>query len=171
MALPVKSVRMLGLVLVIIIALKALFIVADHKFQMTSGAEFCGSCHSMKPMTVSYLDDSHAKVAVCADCHLPQDSFLNHYFHKAQHGVRDLIQEHLIGTEQIDWVQKLAKSDQFVYKSGCLRCHQLQDKSSELALSHQPYMEDNKIHCVHCHQVGHKGLRQLLEQQSSKGAL
>jgi cytochrome c-type protein NapC len=170
MALPVKSVRMLGLVLVIIIALKALFIVADQKFQMTSGAEFCGSCHSMKPMTVSYLDDSHAKVAVCADCHLPQDNILNHYFHKAQHGVRDLIQEHVIGTEQIDWVQKLSNSAKFVYESGCLSCHQIQDKNNELALSHKPHMGDNKMHCVLCHQVGHKGLRQLLERQSSMDA-
>lgn len=163
MALTVKSARLIFFMVILITLLVALFIVADRKLQLTSGAKFCGSCHSMKPMTVSYFEDSHAKVAVCADCHLPQDSLINHYFHKVQHGVRDLIQEHLIGTEDINWIEKLANSEQFVYKSGCLKCHVFQEENTEHSASHQLYLQNSTTHCVHCHRVGHKRLRLLLE--------
>ena len=142
-----------------------LFIVwasVDKATGMTSGAEFCGSCHSMKLVSHTYYEDKHSSVAVCTDCHLPQDSFLNHYLHKAQHGIRDVIKEHIVGVEDKDWIGNLSNSEQFVYKSGCLKCHDFKESDKQKFDSHKLFLADENLHCVTCHRVGHKNLREHL---------
>src|SRR5690554_3655165 len=83
--------------------------VTDTALNMTSDQQFCGSCHSMKPMQASFLRDPHGGRSTrgvradCSDCHLPHDNHVNYLFQKARSGAWDIWMEFVIGAEEVDW--------------------------------------------------------------------
>ncbi|MGI1671830.1 MAG: NapC/NirT family cytochrome c [Neptuniibacter sp.] len=161
-----KPLRLVIAVMVVILLGFITFLLwagVDKALGMTSGQNFCGSCHSMAPMTQSYLEDNHAVVAECTDCHLPHTGFVKHYLYKAQHGIRDVVKEYVTGTEDIDWIAKLSRSQEFVFVSGCVRCHEAVQSESELSEIHEPFAVQGELHCIACHRVGHQNLHQLLQ--------
>lgn len=145
----------------------------DTALHLTSDASFCGSCHSMKPMQQTFLQSSHGGKstlgvqALCTDCHLPQDNKVNYLYHKAKNGAWDVWKEFVLGAEDVDWAAKLERANDYVYDSGCLKCHNNLQDGSQLSnrqfVAHKPYFQ-NRIEkqCVDCHQVGHPGLKALL---------
>jgi cytochrome c nitrite reductase small subunit len=83
--------------------------------------EFCASCHVMNPQYAAFQSSSHGRrLESCNDCHLPNDSFVRHYFWEGVVGVRDLVEfnlnlipEHITARERSkDWVEE-----------NCRRCH------------------------------------------------
>lgn len=143
--------------------------VTDKALHLTSTEAFCGSCHSMKPMQASFLRDPHGGrsttgiQALCTDCHLPHDSTVDYLWMKARNGALDVWKEFVLGAEDVDWHAKRARANEFVYDSGCLKCHNNLQAGSELDraqfVAHQPYflgtIEDS---CIDCHRVGHTDL-------------
>ncbi|KKM04736.1 hypothetical protein LCGC14_1761180 [marine sediment metagenome] len=151
------------------IALGSWFLLGEA-VEMTSGVDFCGSCHSMQAAARSYLQDAHGSNnsggggATCTDCHLPQDSQLKHLVFKVHAGARDLWAELLTDTRQIDWHEKRRHRESFVYDSGCLKCHSNLEAATmanhKAYVGHRPYLlgQTRKV-CVSCHSsVGHKDL-------------
>ncbi|KEA64801.1 Cytochrome c nitrite reductase, small subunit NrfH [Marinobacterium lacunae] len=147
----------------------------DTALHITSDAQFCGSCHSMKPMQASFLQSSHGGLsstgtrALCTDCHLPQDSYVDYLYMKARNGAWDVMKEFVLGADDVDWHAKRALAHEFVYESGCLKCHNdLQrgsERSSKQFVAHKPYFLGTvKDTCITCHKVGHADLTAALNQ-------
>lgn len=145
----------------------------DKALHFTSDQTFCGSCHSMKPMQSSFLRDTHGGrstlgvQALCTDCHLPQDSTVDYLWMKARNGAWDVWKEFVLGAADVDWHAKRSRANEFVYDSGCLKCHNNLQQASELDhaqfVAHKPYflgtIQDS---CIDCHSVGHQALERDL---------
>src|SRR3970040_396575 len=48
----------------------------------------CINCHVMTPQFATWQRSSHARVATCNDCHVPQDNLIRTYAFKASDGLR-----------------------------------------------------------------------------------
>jgi cytochrome c nitrite reductase small subunit len=53
---------------------------------LTSDSTACINCHVMNTQYATWQHSSHASVASCADCHLPQDGVVGKYIAKARDG-------------------------------------------------------------------------------------
>ncbi len=134
----------------------------------TSKPEFCASCHTMKPMADSFKISVHGannkhgfSAEHCTDCHLPQKSLSGYLIAKGLSGTKDTLSEIGIGG-RVDFVKNYWKMEDYVYDSGCLKCHQSvksydtaygMNESSRIA--HKQYWGDKnkglKVSCVSCH--------------------
>ncbi len=136
----------------------------------TSGADFCLSCHSMKPMGKSWKASVHGGnnktgfTTKCADCHLPHNNIIEYLVVKTQKGHHDMYVELFGNPSEIDWKLKRKQREKYVYDSACLKCHKkLQDvtmANPKAFIAHKNYFlgVSNKK-CVSCHKyVGHKNL-------------
>ncbi|NJN48108.1 MAG: cytochrome C [Candidatus Competibacteraceae bacterium] len=144
--------------------------------ESTSDHAFCTKCHSMKVFGESYLLDVHGGnnavgvQVVCTDCHLPHDTLTNYLFTKAKTGIHDVWAEYTLDLEKIDWEAKRQHREDFVYDSGCLKCHSNLEKatsaSNKAFVAHKPYFLgtiDNT--CVSCHEyVGHQDLTTFIQK-------
>ena len=144
--------------------------VLDTMVHATSGAEFCGRCHTMEPMVVAYRRDVHGganatgTAADCSGCHLPHDGSISYLIAKVQTGFHDVWAQLTYDLDEIDWQAKRAERDHFVYDSGCLHCHsrleEATSSNSKAFVAHKPYflgLVDRT--CVSCHDaVGHVDL-------------
>jgi cytochrome c nitrite reductase small subunit len=82
--------------------------------------ETCVNCHVMNPSYISWQHSSHARVAVCNDCHVPHDSVVRKYAFKAQDGMR----HSAIFTARAEpQVIRLSAAAIPVVQQNCLRCH------------------------------------------------
>lgn len=153
----------------------------------TSDVNFCGSCHSMKPMAEAYRNSVHGGygdsgvMAKCADCHLPHTSTLGYLVQKAKTGMWDVWVESTHDTSKIDWFERREERRNWVYDTGCLHCHENLlhgTKTNKKAfVAHKAYFskkllvdgEDGKENakCVDCHKhVGHYQLEKHLPEPS-----
>ena len=163
-----------GLAVGLIISLSTAFMI-HH----TSDAEFCGSCHAMKPIKMAYDNDIHGGNnpfgfrAKCADCHLPHDGTLHYLWAKQMSGLHDTISAIFKDPSKIDWDKNRDRRAEFVYDSGCLSCHtrlttspQMADWKKEVHKRYFKYKDNNEnFRCVNCHQhVGHKGIVEQTEK-------
>lgn len=141
--------------------------------ETTAGANFCGSCHTMKPFVSAFEMHVHGGnnefgfQAKCNDCHLPHDGLADYLVVKARASVNDVWVETFDNTAKIDWSEKLKSPSRFVYDSGCLECHSnLQDRSlsnPRAFLPHRIYFAGATAKtCADCHSnVGHKHLAEF----------
>ena len=108
----------------------------------------CVNCHIMQPQFDAWQKSSHHAVAVCVECHLPQEFFAK-YFVKAENGLRHA---HRFTTQDFVEPIRVQAMGQRVLQANCERCHD--------ALVHDlaqgPRGDADKLSCVHCHAgVGH----------------
>lgn len=142
----------------------------------TAGANFCGSCHTMKPFVASgqiHVHGGNNQFGLrtkCTDCHLPHNNLPNYLLIKALTGINDIWVESFYNTSKIDWSEKLKTPSRFVYDSGCLKCHgNLQAatlSNSRAFLPHRAYFAKTTTKtCVDCHSnVGHKYLTEFIKK-------
>lgn len=143
----------------------------------TSKANFCMSCHEMSPMKAAYDQDVHGGAgksgikASCVSCHLPHDSIVNYLYIKAKKGIKESAIHYFTDTNKIDWHKKREQRDDYVYDSGCIKCHtnyDINNKYSAKAIQmHGHYKKlqntNKEITCASCHvEVGHYGLNNML---------
>ncbi|MDT8337679.1 MAG: NapC/NirT family cytochrome c [Sulfurimonas sp.] len=156
----------------------------------TSDVNFCGSCHSMKPMAAAYRNSVHGGygesgiMATCADCHLPHKSTAGYLVQKVKTGLWDVWVETTHDTSKIDWHEKREERRNWVYDSACLHCHEnllLGTRPNKKAFTaHKAYFakklvvsgDDGKkesAKCVDCHKhVGHYQLEKHLPPRPSE---
>lgn len=144
--------------------------------ETTAGADFCGSCHTMKPFVTAFQTHVHGGdnqwgfEAKCNDCHLPHDGLAHYLFAKAIASTNDIWVETFTNTAKINWREKLKDGNRFVYDSGCLACHtNLEDKTlanPRAFLPHRIYFSGTTTKtCADCHSnVGHKHLAEYIQQ-------
>ncbi len=142
--------------------------------EKTSGHEFCGSCHSMEGVTLSFAQDIHGGnnkkgfSAKCADCHLPHDNVFHYVTAKAYTGAKDVLGE-LFWADSFDWPGNLKHKKEFTYTSGCIKCHDLSIIRYDIPkafLAHRDFLSGKVRSCVQCHEnVGHKYIKDFLVKQ------
>lgn len=125
----------------------------------------CVNCHIMRPQYDSWQASSHHQVAVCIDCHLPQDFFAK-YMVKAENGWR-----HGEKFTRQDFVEPIVAqaAARKILQANCVRCHD--------GLVHEilgaPDVKGAELPCTHCHWgVGHgerAGLGGPLTELERKG--
>jgi len=163
------------------IAVIASWMGTEHLIASTSGAKFCATCHAMEPMIQSYLRSEHGgnnRLGIqvdCVGCHLPHDSPAGYLFAKARVGLKDVWAQLTLDPEKIDWHAYRAKRREFVYDSGCLKCHgemahsTRPDHPAYFAGGVNPFAGQEKFQCVSCHfDVGHKDLAHWIRASAKR---
>jgi cytochrome c nitrite reductase small subunit len=79
----------------------------------------CVNCHVMAPQYASWQHSSHARVATCNDCHVPQD-FARKYAFKAYDGSRHAF---MFTFKLEPQVIRIHRPGQMVVQENCVRCH------------------------------------------------
>ncbi len=88
---------------------------------LSNAPETCINCHVMTDAYLSWQHSSHAHLAGCNDCHVPQDSLLRGYWFKATDGLRHA------SIFTFRWepeVIRLSERAKPVVQANCRRCHQ-----------------------------------------------
>jgi cytochrome c nitrite reductase small subunit len=107
----------------------------------------CANCHVMQDHFDSWLASSHARVAVCNDCHLPHD-FAGKWVTKADNGFF-----HSLAFTLGDFHEpiRIKPRNRRVTQGACIACHH--DFVHQM-LPARP--GGDMLLCVHCHgDVGH----------------
>lgn len=169
---------LLALVLIVPLLSSLGWVLGEYVIARTSDADFCISCHSMRPMADSYRLDVHGGHsvhgvrAVCSDCHLPQDSSFAFMFAYWRRLVGDGWVELIHGSTATNWEELRAERASYVYDSGCLSCHaNLLDafpRTGDAFTAHESYFQAGmSMKCVTCHvSVGHTNLGAYLSKEN-----
>ncbi len=109
----------------------------------------CINCHVMIPQYASWKRSSHARVAVCVDCHIPHDNFIHSYSFKMRDGLRH---SYVFATRMEPQVIMIKEEGTAVVQENCIRCHQnvLQDTSLPQATYEAHKAGEGKL-CWECH--------------------
>src|SRR5215475_2562141 len=100
--------------------------VSLYSFDYAEGASYlssdpgaCANCHIMRDELDSWQKSPHHAVAVCNDCHVPQN-FVGKYATKVEHGYR-----HSKGFTFQDFHEpiQITPKDLKIVERNCLRCH------------------------------------------------
>jgi len=128
------------------------FYFAEGLSYLSNDPDACINCHIMNEQHDSWLKSPHHNVAVCNDCHVPQEFFAK-YYTKAEHGYR-----HSKGFTLQDFHEpiRMKDSSREIVQQNCLRCHQ--SFVSEIT-GHKPG-DGETPDCIRCHsQAAHGPVR------------
>lgn len=111
--------------------------------------ETCMNCHVMAPQFATWQHSSHARVAVCNDCHVPQDNIFSKYVFKAQDGLRHSTVFTLRQEPQVIHVKEAGIT---AIQSNCIRCHKglVEGVSAFTVSGHQSLSGEGRL-CWECH--------------------
>ncbi len=161
-----------GLLLLTVIS----WMTIETGIEVSSHADFCGTCHAMEAMVNSYHDSVHGGnnprgiMAACTDCHTSHVNVYSHFISKAQSGTHDVWVTVTRDEATLDWQAKRADHNEYVYDSGCLTCHRnLQEATADKAFHDTYFAGKTGSQCVDCHSdVGHNNLNKYLLETKYK---
>jgi len=109
----------------------------------------CVNCHIMSPQFATWEKGSHGRVAVCNDCHVPQDNILNKYYFKATDGLRHATMFTFRLEPQVIQIKEAGKK---AVQENCIRCHSnLIHPISIRAISNKIIINKEETYCWDCH--------------------
>lgn len=116
---------------------------------LSDKSETCMNCHVMAQQFATWQRSSHARVAVCNDCHVPQDNVIRKYLFKAQDGLRHAS----VFTFRLEpQVIHIKEAGLAVVQENCIRCHlSLVDNVSAHKVTGDNYTEGQGFLCWQCH--------------------
>jgi cytochrome c nitrite reductase small subunit len=94
--------------------------VANATSYLSDNPRACINCHVMTTEYASWQKSSHARVATCNDCHVPQDNFIRTYAFKASDGLRHATMFTFRLEPQVIRIKEAGIN---VVQENCLRCH------------------------------------------------
>ena len=118
---------------------------------MSDAPETCMNCHVMTDAYATWRRGSHARVAVCMDCHVPHNNVVGKYAFKGMDGLKHSV---VFTTRQEPQVLTLSRMARPVIQSNCIRCHKDQLAMIRLA-------ETSEQACWRCHQNIHGQVHSL----------
>lgn len=80
----------------------------------------CMNCHVMAPQFATWERGSHARVAVCNDCHVPHDNPVRKFAFKASDGIRHSF---MFTFKREPQVIRMHEAGIAVVQENCIRCH------------------------------------------------
>lgn len=126
------------------------FVTANGTAYLSNNPEACVNCHVMREHFDAWQHSSHQRVAVCNDCHVPQDT-IGKYFAKAEHGWRH---SKAFTLQNFAEPIRITSDDLKIVQDNCVRCHQAMVDQMHISPTGE------RAECVHCHQtVGHSQMR------------
>jgi len=109
----------------------------------------CINCHVMTPQFATWQRSSHARVATCNDCHVPQDNFIRTYAFKASDGAR----HSFMFTFRLEpQVIRIKEAGINVVQENCIRCHyNFTNETSLVTVSGRSARHGEGRLCWDCH--------------------
>ncbi len=95
-------------------------LISNASSYLSDSPDTCINCHVMTPMYASWRHSSHARVAVCNDCHVPHDSLAHKTLFKMMDGARHSAVFTLRLEPEVIRATPVARQ---VIQRNCLRCH------------------------------------------------
>ena len=118
---------------------------------LSDNSETCINCHVMYSQYASWQHSSHARVAVCNDCHVPHNNIFNKFFFKAKDGLR----HSTMFTFRLEpQVIRIKEAGREVVQENCERCHSGllgYHETFEALMQGGKEDEDNERLCWDCH--------------------
>ena len=166
----------LGALALLMVLIVISWVTVETGIEISSHADFCGTCHVMEPMVNSYHDSIHGGnnprgiMAACTDCHTSHENVVSHFASKAQSGTHDVWVTLTRDESTLDWQAKREEHNNYVYDSGCLTCHRKLEEATRDKGFHDKYFSgDIDSQCVDCHaEVGHDNLNKYLLETKYK---
>lgn len=126
-----------------------LFYIAKAHSYLSDSPTTCVNCHIMAPQYSTWFHSSHREVAVCNDCHVPQDNIFNHYKFKAEDGLRHSAIFTLRNEPQVIHIREAGIK---VVQNNCIRCHQdlLESKRLQSMTGRTDFITKERL-CWECH--------------------
>lgn len=149
-----------------------ILIVSNSLSYLSDNPQTCVNCHIMKPQLATWQHSSHRETAVCNDCHVPHDNFINKYYFKAKDGLRHATIFTLKREPQVIFIKEEGKA---VVQDNCIRCHSSVNDVVNTKIDFYDWkLNDGKL-CWECHKdVPHGSVNSLssvsfiLEERSNK---
>lgn len=109
----------------------------------------CINCHVMTPQFATWQRSSHARVATCNDCHVPQDNPFRTYAFKASDGLR----HSFMFTFRLEpEVIRIKDAGRDVVQENCIRCHlKIMDQLSLVSVTGEMSEHGGGKLCWECH--------------------
>jgi cytochrome c nitrite reductase small subunit len=127
------------------------FVYAQGWSYLTNDPKACANCHVMNEQYESWLKSSHRSVAVCNDCHVP-DNFIGKYYTKANHG---FWHSFYFTTQTFHEPIRETAGSREVTEKRCRGCH----GAVVQAMGTPAHAGSTEISCIRCHgSVGHMEL-------------
>ncbi len=119
--------------------------VSNAASYLSDAPQSCMNCHVMTDAYVSWQRGSHARVALCNDCHVPHFNPVGKYAFKASDGLKH---SYVFTFRKEPDVLELSKVAMPVVQDNCVRCHTLAFEMIRLADSSQGKCWDchNNVH-------------------------
>ncbi len=96
------------------------FHVGNATSYLSDDPKACMNCHVMAPQHATWERGSHARVAVCNDCHVPHDNPIRKYAFKALDGARHSF---MFTFKMEPQVIRIHDAGMAVVQENCIRCH------------------------------------------------
>ncbi|MDR1008435.1 MAG: cytochrome c nitrite reductase small subunit [Campylobacteraceae bacterium] len=124
---------------------------------LTSDSKACINCHVMNTQYATWQHSSHASVAGCADCHLPQNGVVSKYISKAKDGFNHAI---AFTFNNYDNAIKISDDGAMRVQDNCVLCHS--SLVSAIAANGDINHRYDDRRCFECHkEVPHGKVRGL----------
>lgn len=118
---------------------------------LTNDAEACANCHVMSEQYSGWTKSSHRSVAVCNDCHVPDD-LVGKYYTKGRNG---FWHSYYFTTGAFEEPIRATPKSREIAEANCRRCHE----PVVAAMGTPAHAGSTDISCVRCHgSVGHMEL-------------
>lgn len=146
--------------IVLAVALGALAGIGGYTFSYAKGLSYlssdpraCVNCHIMQREYDGWQKAGHHHVAVCIDCHVPQE-FVRKYLVKAENGWRH---GKLFTTGGFVEPIEVKAAGRAILQENCVRCHgALTAEMRRVAAPLSAHPPSENLPCTHCHsEVGH----------------
>lgn len=125
------------------------FYISNAPSYLSDKPETCMNCHVMAPQFATWQHSSHARVAVCNDCHVPHDNVFRKYLFKAQDGMRHASMFTFRLEPQVIQIKEAGIK---VVQENCIRCHSaLVDNVSAHRVTGDNYKKGEGRLCWQCH--------------------
>jgi cytochrome c nitrite reductase small subunit len=122
------------------------FYISRAPSYLSDSPRTCINCHVMTPQYATWNHSAHREVAVCNDCHVPQNNFFSHYFFKAKDGLRHATVFTLHNEPQVIFIKQAGIE---VVQANCIRCHNHIFEAQKKLNSH--FSENTNRYCWECH--------------------
>lgn len=136
------------------------FVYAKGASYMTNDPAACANCHVMDGHHAAWQRSSHRAVAVCNDCHAP-DNVVAKYIVKAENGWRHSV---AFTTGRHPDPMRITPRNARVTEGACRNCHAgivavmggAPPSAAAIADPHREPPGSETVSCIHCHRsVGH----------------
>ncbi len=125
------------------------FHISNASAYLSNDPKACINCHIMRPQYATWKHSSHARVAVCNDCHVPNENPILKYAFKAMDGTRHAF----MFTFRLEpQVIRMHAPGQWTVQNNCIRCHKdsLQD-AAHLSVDWMDVKNGTGKLCWDCH--------------------